>query len=225
MVTPVVSRRTVAARVVVVDDHPILRDGVAKIVGEQPDMSVVGVAGCVRDGLDLIRQSRPDVAILDLSLGDESGLDIIKALRASGSDVACLVLSMHEEGAFADRCLRAGAMGYVMKDAATTELVAAVRAVLRGETWLSSAHASADDGQRPAVTSLTDRELEVLRLLGGGLKSSKIAERLGLSAKTVEAHRQNIKEKLGLGSSPELIVYAAKFAQGLPADASPDGDA
>ncbi|MCA9585231.1 MAG: response regulator transcription factor [Myxococcales bacterium] len=210
----------VAARVLVVDDHTVVRDGVMRIIREQPDLHVVGGAGTIAEALDLIGVHDPDIAVVDLSLGEESGIELIKTLRERESRVACLVLSMHDESAFADRCIRAGARGYVMKQAATKDLVDAIRAVRRGETWLSNGARPSQSPGPPLhpVSNLSDRELEVLQLLGAGMGTREIAERLRVSVKTVESHRAHIKDKLGIATAPELVVFAARFAQGTGPD-------
>jgi len=207
-------------RVLLVDDHALLRQGMAAIINEEPDLAVCGEADGVRTAIATATRTRPDVALIDLSIHDGDGLELVRDFRARFPDMRTLVLSMYEETVYADRALRAGAHGYIMKAEAAKTVMAAIRRVLRGEIYLSP-RMSEMQGQRhrPAGTAtpantptgtdrLSDRELQVLRCVGRGMSTREIAEELFISIKTVEAHREHIKTKLSLVSSGELLRYA-----------------
>jgi DNA-binding NarL/FixJ family response regulator len=208
------------ARVLIVDDHPIVRHGLAQLINGEPGLEVCGAASSPAEALDCVRTNRPDLVIVDLSLGDESGLDLVKALQIRDPELPVLVLSMHDEAYYADRVLRAGAMGYVMKQEAAGQMLAAIHQVLSGRVYLSESMAASMltrfvgrkvvRGGTP-VDHLTDRELQVLELIGKGLATREIADRLHLSVKTVENHREHIKAKLKLRSGPELVRYAVRW--------------
>jgi len=205
-------------RVVIVDDHPIVRMGLTALIDNEPGMTVCGASDSVAGGLARIRQEQPDIAIVDLTLGLDNGLEIVKALDASASSVRVLVLSMHDELLHAERALRAGARGYVMKDQAARHLLDAIRAVASGKTYVSqevSDRIVARLGTRssgvPTADRLTDREREVFTLVGRGMNTRAIAQHLGLSVKTVETHHARIKDKLGLKSGHELLRAAIEW--------------
>jgi len=210
-------------RIAIVDDHPIVRKGLTEVIGHEPGMTVCGESDSSAGGLDVIRRERPDVAIVDLSLGLESGLSLVKQLDALLPGVRVLVLSMHDETLHAERALSAGARGYIMKQEAMQNLIAAIRCVADGKTYVSSQMSerilARVSGQRSAagaaapVDRLTDREREVFGLIGRGLGTREIAEALKLSAKTVETYHARIKEKLGLANGHELIRAAIAWAQ------------
>jgi DNA-binding NarL/FixJ family response regulator len=205
-------------RVLLVDDHPIVREGMATRIEMEGDMVVSGMAETADQALDLIRQSEPDIVITDLSLSGRPGLELIKEIRASWAALPVLVLSIHDEELWAERVLRAGAQGYVMKSHATEKVMEAMRRVLAGGMWLSDNMSSTLLGRltqhrQPPIhgmplSTLSDRELEVFQMIGTGLSVKEIAQQLFLSAKTVEVHREHIKEKLGMRSSAELLRYA-----------------
>ena len=208
------------ARVMIVDDHPLVRRGIASVIDGEPDLRVCCEADSIADALQRVRGAYPDLLIVDLSLGDGSGLDLVKRLRAQDSRLKILVCSMHDEQLFAQRALAAGANGYIGKEQATEFVVDAVRHVLGGRTWLSRdmterALAGLTRGQadfaRDPVGSLSDRELEVFELIGRGCGPSQIAEQIHLSVKTVETHREKIKRKLGLRSGVELTRRALQW--------------
>jgi two-component system response regulator NreC len=210
------------ARVVIVDDHPILRHGIAQLIAREGDFTVCGEAGSYDEALELLASLDVDLMLVDLSLEGQSGLDLIRAVRERQPQIRCLVLSMHDERLHAERALRAGARGYLMKQEATRKIVTALRRVRDGKIWLSDSIAS-DLLERMAsgapaavdeVHGLSDRELEVLRLIGQGLKTGDIAKALHRSVHTVEAHRASIKRKLGLKTSGELA--RAAFALTTP---------
>jgi DNA-binding NarL/FixJ family response regulator len=204
------------ARVLIVDDHPILRHGIAQLITREADFCVCGEAGGYDEALQLLAQQEVDLMLIDLSLEGQSGLDLIRAVRERQPRVRCLVLSMHDERLHAERALRAGARGYLMKQEATRKIVTALRQVRDGRIYLSESIASdllerMAGGAAPAADAshgLSDRELEVLQLVGQGLKTGEIAKALHRSVHTVEAHRASIKRKLGLKTSGELAKAA-----------------
>ncbi|MGB7219771.1 MAG: response regulator transcription factor [Vicinamibacterales bacterium] len=210
-------------RVVIIDDHPIVRTGLTELINHQADMTVCGESDTAEGGLERIRADHPDVAIVDLSLGTTSGLQLIKTLNASLPNVRVLILSMHDETLHAERALAAGARGYIMKQEAPQNLIAAIRCVASGKTYVSPqmserivARVSAGGAKRdePApLERLTDREREVFALIGRGLATRDIATRLDLSTKTIETYQARIKEKLGLASGHELIRAAVAWTQ------------
>jgi len=214
---------TSPVRVLVVDDHPIVRVGIRQMVAAEPDLSVCGEAATAEAALALARGTRPDLAIVDLSLGASSGLQLIRELHDVDPALRVLVLSMHDESLFAERALRAGARGYIMKREAIDGLIGAVREVLAGRVFLSPALSQqvlerigrngADLAGR--LGGLTDRELEVFELIGRGLTTSAIAGRLEVSVKTVETYRSNIKTKLDLKDANDLIRYAVSWTEHL----------
>jgi DNA-binding NarL/FixJ family response regulator len=209
------------ARVLIVDDHPAVREALAARVGRQADLEVCGEAADVGEALRLLADARPDLAVIDISLKTGDGIDLIKRIRDRDDRVRILVWSMHSESLFAERALRAGALGYINKDQATDQIVEALRRVREGKVYLSDEmgerllHRTVG-GREEAVTrsplqALSDREMEVFRLLGGGLRAAEIAERLHLSVKTVETYRDRIRQKLGLGNGTELIHSATRW--------------
>lgn len=216
---PAESRAT-KARVLLVDDHPIVRQGLGQLINEEPDLTICGEAEDFQAALTALDDTRPDVAIVDISLKDRSGIELVKEIRARKPELPILVLSMHDESLHAERVLRAGAKGYIMKQEATEQVMNAIRRVLRGEVYLSERMASRmvnrlvagpqNVGGSP-IERLSDREFEVFQMIGQGVGPSDIAEKLGLSVKTVETHRERIKEKLNLASGSELIRYAMQY--------------
>ena len=208
------------AKVVVVDDHPIVREGLAELINREKDLTVCGDAADVVQAMKVIAESKPDIAIIDISLKDSSGLQLIKRLRGADEKLCILVLSMHDEDLYAERALRAGAQGYIMKREAPREVVSAIRRVLAGEIYVGDELAARFMrrfvGGEPHVGGspvelLSDRELEVFDFIGQGLKTGQIAERLHLSVKTIESYREHIKEKLGLRNATELVQHAIKW--------------
>lgn len=208
-------------RVVVVDDHPLFRKGLIDAVNEEPDLLVCGEASTIASALAVIAAEAPDVALVDLSLGDESGLDLIGALAERHPDVRLLVLSGHDERVHADRALKAGALGYIMKDKAAGELLMAIRRVAAGKSYVSAETAerilSALGGRRPASQSpldrLSDRERQVLTLMGRGVGTREIAAQLDVSVKTIESHYAHLKEKLGVRTARELMRVAVTWVE------------
>jgi DNA-binding NarL/FixJ family response regulator len=204
---------------VVVDDHPIVRQGIRTLLEQQEDLRISGEAGSHREALSAIDRAKPDAVIVDISLDGSDGLELTKTLRSRHPDLPILVMSMHDESLYAERVLRAGGNGYLMKQEVASKVVDAVRAVLAGKIYLSERvgqkvlHAAT--GPSPfaesPVAPLSDRELEVYRLVGRGKSTREISEALGLSVKTIETHRAHIKEKLGLRNAVELVRSAAQW--------------
>jgi DNA-binding NarL/FixJ family response regulator len=222
MSAPIVSPTSVTssiAKVLLVDDHPIVRQGLANLINATADLRVSGEASSAAEALSVIAANPPDVAVIDISLEDRNGVELIKDIVARFPGVKCLALSMYDESMYAMRVLKAGGRGYIMKQAVAKHVVAAIHRVLAGHTYVSEQMATRlvdqmvlpPGGQTPPMAELTDRELEILTLLGRGQSTREIAERLFLSVKTVEAHRERIKEKLKLKSGTELLRYAVQF--------------
>ena len=211
-----------------VDDHAIVRQGLAALLAREADFAVAGEAGTYEDGLAALAALAPDGVVLDLSLRDRSGLDWIREARAKGYAGKILVLSMHDEAVYAEKALRAGAQGYVMKDQAEETLVAALRQVRFGRTYLSpaaekllAAPAAAAEKETDGVAGLTARETEILYAIGGGLTTRDIAEKFGLSGRTVDVHRANVKRKLGCASLAEVLVRARDYKRAQDAALQP----
>jgi len=205
-------------RVLIVEDHPLFREGVAQLINKQRDLIVCGAAATAADAKRAVETAAPDVVILDLMLGHSDGLDLIKFLKAIAPQVAVLVISMHDETVYAERALQAGALGYIMKQEASDKVLDAVRAVLCGKTFLSGrmrARTSGNGGEPVAALPLSDRELHVFRLIGAGLPTRQIAERLTLSVKTIECYRENIKVKLGLCDGAALAARAREWVEAM----------
>ncbi len=209
-------------RILIVDDHPLLRQGVAGLIDREPDLYVCGEAPSAAAALQAVRSLRPDLALVDISLGGRSGLELIKDLKIQHETLPVLVLSMHDESLYAERVLRAGAQGYITKKDGGKALLNAIREVLGGRVYLSEQMSTKLlqnlAGKRPGKTaspleSLTDREFEVFQLIGEGRSSRLIAETLNVSIKTVEAHRANMKAKLKLKAGTDLVHYAVRWVE------------
>jgi DNA-binding NarL/FixJ family response regulator len=203
-------------RVLIVDDHPIVRQGLKRMIETEADMEVCGEAATEAQARRAIRELMPDIVIVDLALQEGDGLELVRDVHAHHPDVPMLVLSMHDETIYAERLLAEGASGYIMKQAAADQLLNALRAVLRGERYVSEQLAQTlgvrDDGDTAdPVKRLSNRELQVLNLVGRGVSSRDIAAELGLSVKTVESHRQSIKRKLNLATNSQLLQYAMNW--------------
>jgi DNA-binding NarL/FixJ family response regulator len=208
------------ARIFIVDDHPMTRAGLTHLINHQPDTLACGEAENAAEALDLFHVSQPDLMLIDITLPDKSGLELIKDIKAIRPDLPILVISMHDESLYADRVLRAGARGYITKHEGGDKLLVAIRQVLSGKIYVSesmSAHileifSGVQPGTvRASIQNLSDREFEVFQALGEGLSSHEIAKKLHLSAKTVDAHRANIKTKLKINTTAELISFAARW--------------
>lgn len=196
-------------RVILADDHRIFRQGLAGLLSNEADIELLGEAGSGVEALRLIRELHPDVAVLDLSMPRPDGIEIARLLQAEGNATACLILTMHDEAATMRRAMDAGARGYLVKDGAFEELAVAVRHLAAGRAYFNAA--IAPDVSAPALDiPLTARELEVLRLVAQGLSSKVIADRLALSQRTVENHRQSIMKKLNIHNAATLASYAAR---------------
>jgi DNA-binding NarL/FixJ family response regulator len=210
-----------ARKVLIVDDHPLVRVGLVSVIQDESDLSVCAEAGTVREALRLVREMRPDIVILDLTLPDGGGLELLKRITHQDNAPHVLVCSINDANIYAQRVLAAGAKGYIHKHEATAQVITAIRRVLSGNIYLSApmtqsmlqqlANEHPKTKGLASVKGLTDRELEVLGLIGAGHSASQIAERLHLSGKTIETHRAKIKRKLNLASSGELTRYAVQW--------------
>jgi DNA-binding NarL/FixJ family response regulator len=209
-----------AKRIVIVDDHPLFRKGLEQLIDSDGAFAVCGEANNASEAMDVIRKLNPDLAIVDLSLPGANGIELIKNIRAEFSKLPVLVLSMHDESLYAVRALRAGADGYVMKHEAMANVVQAIREVFNGRPYLSPAMAAQvitkfahgqAEGQTDPTEKLSDRELEILELIGKGNEVRQIAKLLHLSPKTVETHRAHIKDKLDLKNSREVARFALQW--------------
>jgi DNA-binding NarL/FixJ family response regulator len=215
------SKLKLRARVLIIDDHPAVREALALRIGRQSDLEVCGEAADMSEALRLFAEAKPDVAVVDISLKTGNGIDLIKRIKDRNDHVRILVWSMHSESLYAERSLRAGALGYINKDQATDRIVEAIRRVLAGKVWLSEAltermlqravGTERDEVTRSPVEALTDRELEVFRLIGEAVKTADIAERLHLSVKTIETYRDRIRQKLALTDGTKLARYATQW--------------
>lgn len=208
-------------RVVLVDDHPMMREGLALLIGQEADLEVCGQADTARAAMELLAATKPNLVLLDITLPDKNGLEVIKDIQAMYPGTQILVISMHDESLYAERVLRAGGRGYIMKQEGGKKLMAAIRQVLSGQIYLSEKMAATIlevfSGSRPESSSpvavLSDREFEVFQMIGSGLDVREIAEKLHLSVKTVEVHRTNIKQKLKLKSVGDLIRQAVRWLE------------
>jgi len=209
-------------QIFIVDDHPLVRESLAALINRQPDLRVCGQAGDSASAYAALDRAPADVVVVDLSLPGESGLELIKRLQALTPRPRILVVSMHDEAFYAERALRAGALGYIMKHETTDKVIDAIRHILQDQLFVSSRVAAQFTGKfvgtrkvQPgsSVERLSDRELDIFRLIGHGLESKRIAQDLHLSVKTVQAHCANIKEKLGLENLNELIREAVRWVE------------
>jgi len=210
--------------ILLIDDHPIMRHGLAQLIQAEADLQVCAEAASGAEGLEAIAKAKPDLVIVDLTLKDKHGLEVIKDILSMHPDILIIVLSMHDESLYAERALRSGARGYVMKEMAADTLILAVRRVLDGNIYLSEKMAATmlellsgqrkQQSSRGALDRLTDRELEVLQLIGQGKATRHIAEQLHVSVRTVDAHRAHIKEKLQLPDGSAVVRYAIRWVEG-----------
>jgi len=207
-------------RIMVVDDHPIVRQGLTLLINQEPDLVVCGEAEEASGAMHVLASSRPDVVIVDISLNGPDGIDLLKNIRIAHPTLPVLILSMHDESIYAERALRAGANGYIMKQEATQNVLVAVRRLLGGEIYVSARLANqmlrhyitgSGTPRNSSTADLSDRELEVFRLIGEGHGTRQIAEELHISVKTVESYQAHIKEKLSLRSSRELLQHAIQW--------------
>lgn len=208
--------------VFIVDDHPLVRQGLAQVINAEPDMTVCGEAEDAPKALHLVNIKDPDLVIVDISLRGNNGLELIKNIKALKHNLPILVFSMHDETVYAQRALRAGARAYVMKQESADKIVTAIRRIMSGDIYVSNrvadqvlhqlVNGSGDPGGSP-VDRLSDRELEVIQLIGRGLSTREIASSLNLSVKTIESHRAHIKEKLNLRNATELVQFSVQWVE------------
>jgi len=214
-------------QIVIVDDHALVRQGLAQLLGSRPGLAVIGQAETAAQGIDLVRKHKPDLVILDMSLPKTDGLELVKQLKSELPKLPMLVISMHDERVYAERVLRAGARGYVMKKEPSEKIFAAIEYIMRGEIYVSdrvkqdmlefsaTGKRSFQEGGSP-LDHLSDRELQVFQLLGNGLPTKQIAQQLNLSVKTVETYRENLKVKMNLRSGAELVQRAIQWSKSQP---------
>jgi len=211
-------------KILLVDDHPIVRQGLALLIDRETDLVVCGEADGAHSAFQAIAALSPDLVVLDISLSGPDGLDLLKEIRCKTASLPVLILSMHDETIYAERAMRAGANGYIMKQEATEKVLVAIRRILQGDVYLSDrltkamlqqmVHGSSPSKGSPLL-NLTDRELEVFRLIGGGHGTRQIADELHLSVKTIESYQAHIKEKLALRNARELVQHAIEWTVNL----------
>jgi len=225
--SPIAPKKAIRCRVVVIDDHALVRDGLTGLLSSQ-GYSIAASAATAAEGLEAVRRESPDLVILDLSLVKADGLELIKQIKALTPTVPMLVISMHDESIYAERVLRAGARGYLMKKEPSDKIFAAIAQVLRGEIFASdrvkqsmlavaATGRRADDVVGSVLDRLSDRELQVFQLLGNGIPTREIAAQLNLSVKTVESYRENLKVKLNLPDGAALVRHAIQWSRAQPA--------
>ena len=208
------------SRILIIDDHVMVREGVAEIIKHEPDLDVCGTATTAHEGIEAVRKLKPDLILVDITLPGKNGIEFIKDVRAMNPDLPILVMSMHDESLYVDRVLRAGGRGYIRKQEGGEKLIAALRRVMRGEIAVSEKMTGKlleKFSGRKTIDSplegLSDRELEVFQLIGQGKTMKEIGHELHISPKTVEVHRSRIREKLKITSAAELIAYAARWSE------------
>jgi DNA-binding NarL/FixJ family response regulator len=211
-------------RLFILDDHPMMREGLAQLVNNEPDLTVCGEAGSAREALDAVASLGPDLMIADISLPDKNGIEVIKDLQTLHPHLPVLVISMHEESLYAERVLRAGGRGYIMKQEGGKKLMEAIRRVLSGQIYvsekvsirmlegMSGRHVKSSS----PIEQLSDREFGILQLIGQGKGTREVAEQLHLSIKTVESHRANIKRKLNVKTASEMVRFAVRWIESQP---------
>ena len=217
------SSKTDTKKVVIVDDHPIVRQGIASLLASEEDLVISGEADSAAAGITVIDKVQPDVVLVDISLKGADGLELIKSVRALDTDLPMLVMSMHDENLYAERALRAGANGYVMKEEIADKIVDAIRSVMAGNIYVSEEirqrillgirGGRRTDPNASPIERLSDRELEVFRLIGQGSGTRQVADKLHLSIKTIETYRAHIKEKLNLENATELVRHAVQWVE------------
>jgi DNA-binding NarL/FixJ family response regulator len=213
--------KTKKKRILIIDDHPMMRDGLRQLMANEADLEICGEADDVSAALAQAENLKPDLAIVDITLRSGNGLELIKDLQIRSPQTAVLVLSMHDESLYAERVLRAGGRGYIMKQEGGAKILEGIRQVASGRTFVSAAISArildsfSGHGQenKSAVDLLTDREFEVFQLIGRGLSTKEMAEKMHVSVKTIEVHRVNIKEKLGTPTAPDLIRFAVRWVE------------
>jgi DNA-binding NarL/FixJ family response regulator len=211
-------------RILIVDDHPMTRHGLAQLMRHEPDLLVCGEAHSAHQAMSVIPSMRPDIVLTDITMPGKSGLEFIKDMRATHPEVPVLVMSMHDELIYAERVLRSGGRGYVMKSEGGEKVLEAIRRVLQGEVYLSRTMSTTllgalgqdrSKANDRLLGSLTDREFEVFQLIGQGMPTNEISQRLNLSIKTIGTHRVHIKEKLHLQTATALVKYAVRWTAAL----------
>jgi DNA-binding NarL/FixJ family response regulator len=209
-----------AGRVLIVDDHPIVRQGLTQLIAQENELEVCGEADDAATALEAVRNLTPDVAVLDLMLKGSNGVELIREMKSRNPSVRILVISMHDEAIYAERALKAGAHGYIMKQKATNEVLSALRKVLAGEVYVSDEvigkilkRMVGGAGPDTGIERLSDRELEVFQWIGQGLSVIEIADKLKVSPKTIETYRSHIKEKLGLSSANDVLRVAVAWLE------------
>lgn len=216
------TKSSAKSRILIVDDHPVVRWGIGQMVNQEPDLQICCEASNEEETLHALSVCRHDLAIVDISLEGVSGISLIKAMKLIDEQLPILIMSMHDEATYAERALRAGALGYIMKQEAPENVLKAIRLTLAGEIYVSDKMREKLQGQSfdngslaldSPVAKLSDTELEVLRLIGRGLSSREISELMNRSIKTIETHRSNIKEKLQLKNSLELVRFATRWVE------------
>ena len=214
--------KSAVKNVLIVDDHPMMRQGLAQLIDNEPDLKVVAEADTGGQGLDIVVKEKLDLAVLDISLPDRNGLELIKDIRSVKPELPVLIISMHDEALYAERVLRAGARGYIMKQEGGNKLLQAIRQVLTGQIYVSEKMSARiletfsgrkSEQSASPVARLSDREFEVFQLIGQGKGTKEIAQHLNLSVKTVEVHRAKIKEKLSLLTATDLVRYAVRWTE------------
>ena len=207
-------------RILIVDDHPMMRDGLRQLIANEPDLEVCGEVDDAPAALQQAERLKPDIALVDITLRSGNGLELIKDLQVRVPNTAVLVLSMHDESLYAERVLRAGGRGYIMKQEGGKKIIEGIRQVASGRTFVSETISSKildsfsrNNAGKSAVETLTDREFEVFQLIGQGLSTKEMAEKLRVSVKTIEVHRVNIKEKLNTPTATELIRFAVRWLE------------
>lgn len=209
-------------KVLLVEDHPMFREHLGQLIDRDLGMSICGEADNIRDAMQLILETKPDIAIVDITLHGSSGLELLKDIKAQGLDINVLVLSMHDEELYAERALRAGAKGYITKNEASTEVIEAIRCVMKGDVYASRQMTAKllermtqkrNNTELAGMETLADRELEVFQMLGRGKSTREIAQTLNLGESTVETYRARIKEKLQLRSAAELYLRAGQWVR------------
>jgi len=218
-------KKTARKKILIVDDHPILRKGLSMLINQEPDLTVAAEADSAQNAMEMIEKHKPDMLIVDISLPGIDGIELIKMVKLRYRDLPSLVVSMHDETIFAERALRAGARGYIMKQEALEKLLTGIRRVMAGEIFVSDTtttkmlekFVSGNPGETSSpIGLLSNRELTVFRMIGQGFKTGQIAEKLHLSAKTIESYRSHIKEKLKLNDGTDLLKYAIQWVQSSP---------
>jgi DNA-binding NarL/FixJ family response regulator len=209
-------------KVLLVDDHPITRQGMKALVNQQPNLEVCGEADNAAYAIELVGRLQPDLAIVDIALKTTNGIELTKNIKVQSPNLPVLIVSMHDEGLYAERALRAGAMGYLMKQEASEKIIAAIQRLLQGEIYLSDKikekmlHRFVNkkgDGMVFSIDTLSDREMEVFQLIGNGYSTRQIAQKLNLSSKTIDSYREHLKLKLNLDSGADLVRHAIQWAR------------